>query len=76
MDRSDEDDETVVLNEYQPSQELGWDSPGAAKAREAMIKKLGGTLKEKSVPVKAIGGAMDGPSESGMTSRAGRNPFA
>ena len=72
LDRSDEDDETVVLNEYQPSQELGWDSPGAAKAREAMIKKLGGTLKEKSVPVKAIGGAMDGPSESGMTSRAGR----
>ncbi|OSS44811.1 hypothetical protein B5807_10710 [Epicoccum nigrum] len=72
LDRSDEDDETVVLDEYQPSQELGWDSPGAAKAREAMIKKLGGTLKEKSVPVKAIGGAMDGPSESGMTSRAGR----
>lgn len=72
LDRDDEDDETVVINEYQPSQELGWDSPGAAKAREAMIKKLGGTLKEKSVPVKAIGGAMDGPSESGMTSRAGR----
>ncbi|KAJ8110343.1 hypothetical protein OPT61_g6793 [Boeremia exigua] len=71
LDRQDED-ETVVINEYQPSQELGWDSPGAAKAREAMIKKLGGTLKEKSVPVKAIGGAMDGPSESGMTSRAGR----
>ena len=72
LDREDEDDETIVINEYQPSQELGWDSPGAAKAREAMIKKLGGTLKEKSVPVKAIGGAMDGPSESGMTSRAGR----
>ncbi|UPX15095.1 protein kinase activating protein dpb11 [Ascochyta rabiei] len=72
LNGEDEDDETVVINEYQPSQELGWDSPGAAKAREAMIKKLGGTLKEKSVPVKAIGGAMDGPSESGMTSRAGR----
>lgn len=71
LDAEDED-ETVVINEYQPSQELGWDSPGAAKAREAMIKKLGGTLKERSVPVKAIGGAMDGPSESGMTSRAGR----
>ncbi|KAH6642346.1 hypothetical protein C7974DRAFT_99688 [Boeremia exigua] len=68
----DEDDETVVINEYQPSQVLGWDSPGAAKAREVMIKKLGGTLKDKNVPVKAIGGAMDGPSESGMTSRAGR----
>lgn len=65
-------DETIVINEYQPSQELGWDSPGAAKAREAMMKKLGGTVKERSVPVKAIGGAMDGPSESGMTSRAGR----
>ncbi|XPS70216.1 protein kinase activating protein dpb11 [Ascochyta lentis] len=72
LNGEDEDDETVVINEYQPSQELGWDSPGAAKAREAMIKKLGGTLKEKSVPVQAIGGAMDGPSESGMTSRAGR----
>ncbi len=72
LDREDEDDETVVINEYQPSQELGWDSPGAAKAREAMIKKLGGTLKENSVPVQAIGGAMDGPSESGMTSRTGR----
>lgn len=72
LDGEDEDDETIVINEYQPSQELGWDSPGAAKAREAMIKKLGGTLKEKSVPVQAIGGAMDGPSESGMTGRAGR----
>lgn len=71
LDAEDED-ETIVINEYQPSQELGWDSPGAAKAREAMIKKLGGTLKERSVPVKAIGGAMDGPSEGGMTSRAGR----
>ncbi|KAF1357465.1 hypothetical protein EJ07DRAFT_167640 [Lizonia empirigonia] len=72
LDGEDEDDETIVINEYQPSQELGWDSPGAAKAREAMIKKLGGTLKEKSVPVQAIGGAMDGPSESSMTGRAGR----
>lgn len=71
LDAEDED-ETVVINEYQPSQELGWDSPGAAKAREAMIKKLGGTLKERSVPVQAIGGAMDGPSEGGMTSRTGR----
>ena len=72
LNGEDEDDETIVINEYQPSQELGWDSPGAAKAREAMIRKLGGTLKEKSVPVKGIGGAMDGPSESGMTSRTGR----
>jgi hypothetical protein len=71
-ENEDEDDETIVINEYQPSQELGWDSPGAARAREAMIKRLGGTLTEKSVPVKAIGGAMDGPSESRMTSRAGR----
>lgn len=68
----DEDDETIVVDEYQPSQELGWDSPGAAKAREQMIKKLGGTLKERSVPVQGIGGAMDGPSESRMSSRAGR----
>jgi hypothetical protein len=60
------------VNEYQPSQELGWDSPGAAKAREQMIKKLGGTLKERSVPVQAIGGAMDGPSETRVSSRTGR----
>ncbi|KAF1933265.1 uncharacterized protein M421DRAFT_193164 [Didymella exigua CBS 183.55] len=71
LDAEDED-ETIVINEYQPSQELGWDSPGAAKARETMIKKLGGTLKEKSVPVKAIGGAMDGPSESKLAGRANR----
>ena len=72
LDSDDENDETVVMNEYQPSQELGWDSPGAAKAREVMIKKLGGTLKERTVPVKGIGGATDGPSESGMVSRTGR----
>ncbi|KAJ4311768.1 protein kinase activating protein dpb11 [Neodidymelliopsis sp. IMI 364377] len=68
----EDDDETVLMNEYQPSQELGWDSPGAAKAREQMIKKLGGTLKERSVPVQAIGGAMDGPSETRVSSRTGR----
>jgi hypothetical protein len=60
----DEEGETVVLDEYQPSQELGWDSPGAAKAREQMIKKLGGTVKEKSVPVQEIGIVKDVAAET------------
>ncbi|CAN9235996.1 unnamed protein product [Alternaria alternata] len=42
----EENESTVLVEEYQPSQELGWDSPGAAKAREQMIRKLGGTVQE------------------------------
>ncbi|CAO2655228.1 Nn.00g102920.m01.CDS01 [Neocucurbitaria sp. VM-36] len=60
----DDDESTVLMEEYQPSQELGWDSPGAAKAREQMIRKLGGTIKEKSVPVKGIGVVKDVVSET------------
>lgn len=68
----DEDDDShpVLIDEYQPSQELGWDSPGAAKAREQMIKKLGGTIQERSVPVKGIGMVKD--AVNGSTGRAGR----
>ncbi|KAI8932012.1 hypothetical protein NX059_010907 [Plenodomus lindquistii] len=55
----DEEGESVLVEEYQPSQQLGWEEPGAAKAREAMIKKLGGTIKEKSVAVQGIGVVTD-----------------
>jgi DNA replication regulator DPB11 len=66
----DEDESTVLIEEYQPSQELGWDSPGAAKAREQMIKKLGGTIKERSVPVQGIGIVKDvGGDSVGRSSR-------
>lgn len=67
---ADDDMHSVLVDEYQPSQELGWDSPGAAKAREQMIKKLGGTIQERSVPVQGIGIVKDVVSES--TGRAGR----
>lgn len=67
------EESVVVVDEYQPSQELGWNSPGAAKAREQMIRKLGGTVEEKNVPVKGIGVARDVESEmGGIGGRAGR----
>ena len=67
----DDDENTVLVEEYQPSQTLGWDSPGAAKAREQMIRKLGGTVQETSVAVEGIGVVRDAGGE-GMTSRTGR----
>jgi DNA replication regulator DPB11 len=60
----DGDDDKEQAQEYQPSQELGWDSPGAAKAREQMIKRLGGKLNETSVRVEGIGVVRDVASES------------
>jgi DNA replication regulator DPB11 len=60
----DGDDDREQAQEYQPSQVLGWDSPGAAKAREQMIKRLGGTLSEKSVRVEGIGVVRDVASEN------------
>ncbi|KAI4630456.1 hypothetical protein J4E80_001391 [Alternaria sp. BMP 0032] len=66
----EEEENTVLMEEYQPSQELGWDSPGAAKAREQMIKKLGGTMQEKSVAVEGIGVVKDVGGNT--TGRAGR----
>jgi DNA replication regulator DPB11 len=60
----DGDDDKEQAQEYQPSQELGWDSPGAAQAREQMIKKLGGRLTEKSVRVEGIGVVRDVASEN------------
>ncbi|RMZ71141.1 BRCT domain [Pyrenophora seminiperda CCB06] len=67
----DDDENTVLVEEYQPSQTLGWDSPGAAKAREQMIRKLGGTVQETSVAVEGIGVVRDAGGEA-MTSRTGR----
>jgi len=70
LDKDDEDDESALVEEYQPSQQLAWDEPGAAKAREVMIRKLGGTIKDKSVPVQGIGMVMDESGEG--TGRHGR----
>lgn len=67
----DDDENTVLVEEYQPSQTLGWESPGAAKAREQMIRKLGGTVQETSVAVEGIGVVRDAGGET-MTSRTGR----
>ncbi|KAF2825793.1 hypothetical protein CC86DRAFT_351787 [Ophiobolus disseminans] len=71
----DGDDDREMAQEYQPSQELGWDSPGAAKAREQMIKRLGGKVIEKSVRVEGIGVVRDVASEGvgGRTSRKRRD---
>ncbi|KAI4696200.1 uncharacterized protein J4E88_000372 [Alternaria novae-zelandiae] len=69
----EEEENTVLVEEYQPSQELGWDSPGAAKAREQMIKKLGGTMQEKSVAVEGIGVVKDvGGNTTGRSGRKRR----
>lgn len=67
----DDNENTVVIEEYQPSQTLGWDSPGAAKAREQMIRKLGGTVQEKSIAVEEIGVVRDVGGEE-LLGRAGR----
>ena len=71
----DADDDKEMAQEYQPSQELGWDSPGAAKAREQMIKRLGGRVTEKSVRVEGIGVVRDVASEGagGRVSRKRRD---
>ncbi|KAF2009075.1 hypothetical protein BU24DRAFT_468471 [Aaosphaeria arxii CBS 175.79] len=48
------------IAEYEPSQELGWDAPGAQEAREKMILALGGTVDEESAGVvRSIGVVRD-----------------
>lgn len=37
-----------TLRPPEPSQQLGWDSPGAQRARERMIRAIGGTVEEKA----------------------------
>lgn len=58
------DDDREIAQEYQPSQELGWDLPGAAKAREQMIRRLGGKVAEEGIRVEGIGIVRDAVSES------------
>ncbi|KAF2705857.1 hypothetical protein K504DRAFT_493711 [Pleomassaria siparia CBS 279.74] len=48
-----------TYEEYQPSQELGWDSPGAAIAREKMIREMGGKVEETGTKVASIGVVKD-----------------
>lgn len=64
-EEEEEDGDDGLAEEYEPSQRLGWEEPGAAKAREVMIKRLGGTIKEKSVVVQGIGMVMDEEVEVG-----------
>lgn len=65
-------DDREMVQEYQPSQELGWDSPGAAKAREQMMKRLGGRVQETSVRVEGIGVVRDVVSENAGPGAGGR----
>lgn len=57
--------------EYQPSQELGWDAPGAQEAREQMIRAMGGKVEGTSGVVEPIGVMKDVVSEGGV-GRVGR----
>jgi len=52
--------------EYQPSQELGWDAPGAREEREKMIRAMGGKVEESGVMVGPIGVVKDIVSEAGL----------
>ena len=59
----------------QPSQELGWDSPGAQKAREKMILAMGGKVEGGLNVLEGIGVVKDKAGEEGFESigrRAGR----
>ncbi|KAH7139065.1 hypothetical protein B0J11DRAFT_34395 [Dendryphion nanum] len=47
------------FGEYQPSQELGWEVPGAQEARERMIRAFGGTVQDEGVKVGSIGMVKD-----------------
>lgn len=60
------------LDEYQPSQELGWDAPGAQEAREQMIRAMGGKVEETSGVVRSVGVVRDVVSADRGAGRAGR----
>jgi DNA replication regulator DPB11 len=53
-----------VYEEYQPSQELGWDAPGAQEQREQMIRAMGGVVEMGGMRVESIGLVKDVVSES------------
>jgi hypothetical protein len=62
-------------HEYQPSQELGWDAPGAQEARENMIRGLGGKVEVTCGVVETIGVLKDivsGDSGLGRSARRRR----
>ena len=56
----------------QPSQELGWDSPGAQKARERMILAMGGRVGGGLNVLEGIGVVKDKAGEEGLGSIGGR----
>ena len=49
--------------QYQPSQELGWDAPGAQEARAQMIRAIGGKVEEGTSVMEGIGIVKDSMSE-------------
>lgn len=60
------------IMEYQPSQELGWDAPGAQEAREQMIRAMGGKVEKDTGVVEPIGVVKDVVGGDSRYSRAGR----
>lgn len=66
----------AIGSDYQPSQELGWDAPGAQEARECLIRAMGGTVQNTGMKIGSIGVVQDviGGLEmnSGRDQRAGR----
>jgi hypothetical protein len=56
----------------QPSQELGWDSPGAQEARERMILAMGGKVDGGLNVLEGIGIVKDKAGDEGLGSIAGR----
>ena len=68
------------IGEYQPSQELGWEAPGAQEAREHLIRAIGGTVQDEGTKVGSIGVVQDvlgGPDiNNGRDQRAGRRKRA
>lgn len=69
-ERDDDPKNVNVAEVYKPSQELGWDDPGAQAARERMIRAMGGRVEETGVVVVEPTGVMkDIVSEGGRGRR-------
>jgi hypothetical protein len=58
LERDEEDKSVIEPQGYKPSQELGWDDPGAQAARERMIRAMGGRVEETGVTVVQPTGVM------------------
>jgi DNA replication regulator DPB11 len=70
-----EEEEEAARRPFQmplPSQELGWDSPGAQKARERMIRAMGGKLDEGSTVLEEVGVVKEKVSDNGGGIGGGR----